>query len=188
MHVLASIPSDLLTVGVPLLEKVIRTVAVYAGLIFLLRIGGKRDLAQLNSFDLVVLLLLSNVVQNAVIGPDNSLWGGLFGAGVLVAVNGAVNRVTRSSSAAVRVFEGDATTLVRDGQLLDENLRRIGLRKADVMNALHHQGASSMAEVADMSLEPGGTIVVRLAPGAENATKEDIDRLEDKLDGLLAGR
>src|SRR3954451_24269325 len=110
MHLVAtSISSELFTMGIPLSEKVIRTIAVYVGLIALLRVGGKRDLAQLNSFDLVVLLLLSNVVQNAIIGPDDSLWGGLFGPIVLIAVNGGVNRVTRSSPTAVKVFEGTPT-------------------------------------------------------------------------------
>ena len=129
MHTLASIQSDLFRTGIPLGEKALRTIAVYIGLIALLRVGGERDLAQLNSFDLVVLLLLSNVVQNAIIGPDDSLWGGLFGAIVLIAVNGAVNRVTRSSPKAVRLFEGTPTVLVEDGRIQDDNLSRLGLRR-----------------------------------------------------------
>jgi hypothetical protein len=78
---------DLLVVQIPLLEKVLRSIAVYLFLVVALRLGGKRELAQLNSFDLVVLLLLSNTVQNAIIGPDNSLLGGLLGATVLLAAN-----------------------------------------------------------------------------------------------------
>ena len=95
MHaaVTASISSDLFTVTVPLLEKVLRTVAVYVGILALLRVSGKRDLAQLNTFDLVVLLLLSNVVQNAVIGNDVSLLGGLIGAATLMLVNSFMVRV-----------------------------------------------------------------------------------------------
>src|SRR3954447_21509773 len=107
---LASISSDLFTMGVPILEKAIRTIGVYLGILLLLRLAGKRDMAQLNSFDFVVLLLLSNVVQNAVIGADNSLIGGLFGACVLVAVNAIVVRVTRRSDVAVRLLEGTSTT------------------------------------------------------------------------------
>jgi uncharacterized membrane protein YcaP (DUF421 family) len=75
---------DLLVAQIPLLEKVLRTIAVYLFLVLALRLAGKRELAQLNSFDLVVLLLLSNTVQNAIIGPDNSLVGGLVGASVLL--------------------------------------------------------------------------------------------------------
>src|SRR5689334_5231607 len=115
--VLANIADDLFTMGVPVLEKGIRTVAVYAGLLLLLRLAGKRDLAQLNSFDFVVLLLLSNVVQNAVIGEDNSLAGGLLGACVLIAVNALLVRLTRRSDVATRILEGESTTLVRDGAI-----------------------------------------------------------------------
>src|SRR5690242_17183751 len=187
MHVFAvTIQSSLLTMGIPLWEKVIRTVAVYAGLILLLRIGGKRDLAQLNSFDLVVLLLLSNVVQNAVIGPDNSLTGGLIGAVILIATNGVVNRTSRRNEVAVRVFEGDETELVRDGQLDHKAIKRLGLRESDVRVALLRQGASTVDEVSLAVLEPGGSIVVTLRPGSENATKADLATLEAKLDRLLA--
>ena len=187
MHVLAtSISTSLFTIGVPIGEKVLRTVAVYVGLILLLRVGGKRDLAQLNSLDLVVLLLLSNVVQNAIIGPDNSLTGGLLGAVVLIAVNGVIERSSRRNAAAGRLLEGSSSVLVHDGRFVDEKLKDLGLREADVENALRHQGASSVDEVADAVLEPGGSIVVGLKPEAVNATRGDLDRLEAKLDRLLA--
>src|SRR5438874_12594211 len=104
---------DLFQMGVPVVEKAIRTAAVYGGIVLLLRLGGKRDLAQLNSFDLVVLLLLSNVVQNAIIGEDNSLIGGLLGAAFLVILNAVVVRLARLSDRATMVFEGDPTVLVR---------------------------------------------------------------------------
>ena len=185
--VLASIPDDLFTSGVPLAEKVVRTVAVYLGILLLLRLAGKRDLAQLNTFDLVVLLLLSNVVQNAIIGNDDSLLGGLVGAVTLVAVNSVLVRVAQHSDAAVRVLEGEAEELARDGRLDDEAIQRLGLRPSDVEAAIRRQGASTLAEVARASLEPGGAIVVRLQPEAEGATKADIARLEAKLDRLVAG-
>src|SRR4026208_964269 len=85
--------SDLLVPGVPLLEKLIRTVLVYAFLLIGLRVAGKRELSQLNSFDLVVLLLLSNTVQNAIIGNDNSLIGGIVGGTALLAINAFVVRL-----------------------------------------------------------------------------------------------
>jgi uncharacterized membrane protein YcaP (DUF421 family) len=175
--ILATIPHDLFTVGVPLLEKVLRTVAVYLGLLLLLRIGGKRDLAQLNTFDLVVLLLLSNVVQNAVIGNDNSLWGGMLGAVTLIAVNSLLVRVAQTSERAVTVLEGSPEVLARDGQLDRPALRRLGLRPADVVTALRQQGASTLDEVHEAVLKPE----------AESATKADVARLEAKLDRLLAG-
>jgi len=109
--------SDMFSLQLPALEKVLRTVLVYGGLAILLRLAGKRDLAQLNTFDLVVMLLLSNVVQNAVIGPDNSLSGGLLGAVVLVGVNAVWVRVVGRSNRLVRLFEGSPTVLVKDGPL-----------------------------------------------------------------------
>jgi uncharacterized membrane protein YcaP (DUF421 family) len=186
MHVLgASISTDLFTAGVPVAEKVLRTLGVYLGLVFLLRVGGKRDLAQLNSFDLVVLLLLSNVVQNAVIGPDNSLSGGLLGAVVLVAMNAVVVRLVRHSDRAVELFEGSSTVVVANGELDRDSLRRLGLRDGDVLAAIRRQGASTVREVRVAQLQAGGAITVELKPEAENATKGDIARLQEQLRELL---
>jgi uncharacterized membrane protein YcaP (DUF421 family) len=185
-HLLATIPDDLFTVGVPLVEKVLRTVAVYLGILGLLRVAGKRDLAQLNNFDLVVLLLLSNVVQNAVIGDDNSLWGGAVGAATLLAVNSLVVRLAQHSDPVARLLEGSPTVLVRDGEVDRSTLQQEGLREADVVVALSRQGAFSMDDVAEAVLEPGGSIVLRLKPEANPAVQADVARIEAKLDQLLA--
>lgn len=126
---------DLLLIDIPPAEKIVRTVVVYAALAVLLRLVGKRDLAQLNSFDLVVVLLLSNVVQNAVIGEDNSLVGGVLGAVVLLTVNAVVVRVVAGSARLSRVFEGSETVLVRDGRFDQGALRREGLREGDLVEA-----------------------------------------------------
>jgi uncharacterized membrane protein YcaP (DUF421 family) len=182
----ASIADDLFTMGVPIGEKVLRTVAVYLGLLVLLRLAGKRDLAQLNTFDFVVLLLLSNVVQNAVIGPDDSVWGGLLGAAVLVAGNALVVRVVGRDDRLLRVLEGDPSTLVTDGRIDEATVRRLGLRSADVLSALRRQGASDLGEVERAVLEPGGTISVSLRAEAFDATRADVERLEAKLDEVLA--
>jgi uncharacterized membrane protein YcaP (DUF421 family) len=184
--VLASISDDLFTMGIPTAEKAIRTVAIYLGILILLRLAGKRDLAQLNTFDFVVLLLLSNVVQNAIIGNDNSLIGGMLGAAILVAGNSVLVRVVRKSDRAVRLFEGSPTTLVEDGQLDHAAVKRLGLREDDVIQAVRHQGANDVEEVKHAVLEPGGSIVVVLKEDEENATKADVRRLEAKLDALLA--
>lgn len=184
--VLASISDDLFIMGIPVAEKAVRTVAVYLGLLLLLRLAGKRDLAQLNSFDFVVLLLLSNVVQNAIIGNDNSLFGGLLGAAILVAGNSLLVRAVRTNDTAVRLFEGTATVLVREGQLDRAAIRQLGLRADDVVQAVRHQGANSLREVRQAVLEPGGSIVVTLNDDDEDASKGDIRRLEAKLDALLA--
>ena len=184
---LASISDDLFTVTVPLAEKVLRTVGVYLGILLLLRLAGKRDLAQLNTFDLVVLLLLSNVVQNAVIGDDSSLLGGMVGAVTLLATNSVVARLARSSDAIDRVLEGSATTLACDGKIDRHALAELGLREADVILALRTQGAMSIGDVERASLEPGGTILLTLRDAANPATRADVERLEAKLDRLLAG-
>ena len=178
----------MLTLGVSAPEKVIRTVAVYLGLAVLLRLVGKRDLAQLNSFDLVVVLLLSNVVQNAVIGPDNSVTGGLLGAVVLVGFNAVAERLSLSSAGGHRLVEGTPTVLARDGRWDRRALRREGLREADVEAALRRQNASGVADTASVSLQPGGTVEAVLLPGRESATRSDVERLEAKLDALLALR
>jgi uncharacterized membrane protein YcaP (DUF421 family) len=182
------IAHDLFSIGVPVIEKVLRTVAVYGGVLVLLRVAGKRDLAQLNSFDLVVLLLLSNVVQNAIIGNDNSLFGGLFGAVVLFAVNMVVVHYARRSDALDRLLEGGAITLVRNGELDHDAVRRLELREAEVITAIRRQGASTINEVEEARLEPGGTIIVTLRSEDQNATKGDLRRLERKLDRLLAAQ
>lgn len=173
------------------LEKTIRTVAVYAGLALLLRLAGKRDLAQLNSFDLVVMLLLSNVVQNAVIGPDNSLVGGLFGAAVLVTVNAAVVRASSADATIARFFEGTETVVVRNGKYDDRALRREGLRRADLDAALKRQGAGDVTQVETATLGTGGAVVVDLKPESAPATKADVAAIAaavNRLEGLLQHR
>jgi uncharacterized membrane protein YcaP (DUF421 family) len=181
------IAHELFTIQIPVDEKLLRTVAVYAGVAVLLRIGGKRDLAQLSTFDLVVMLLLSNVVQNAVIGPDNSLSGGLLGAAVLVGVNAVWVRVVGRSSRLVRLFEGSPTVLIKDGQFQERALRREGLRRGDLERALRSQGADSVVEVQRATLAPGGAVVVELRDSEQNASRGDLAALRHHLDALLAG-
>lgn len=182
------IVTSLWHVEVPVWEKVLRTLLVYLVILLLLRLAGKRELAQLNSFDLVVLLLLSNVVQNAIIGPDNSLLGGLIGAAVLLTFNAVIVRIVTRSQVATDLFEGKPTTLIEDGRLDEDALRHLGLRRTEVIKALHRQGADTIEEVQRASLDPGGAIVVELKESERFATKEDVARMEAKLDRLLAAR
>jgi uncharacterized membrane protein YcaP (DUF421 family) len=178
--------TDLMHLGVSAPDKIVRTVAVYLVLAALIRLAGKRDLAALNAFDLVVMLLLSNVVQNAIIGPDNSLLGGALGAVVLVAVNAVVIRLISRNDAVAQVVEGRRTVLARHGHWRDEALRREGLRRADVDAAVRRQGGTAMRQVDEVAIEPGGTIVATLKDEFQPATKDDLARLEAKLDALLA--
>jgi len=174
------------SMGIPITEKLVRTVVVYAALLFLLRLGGKRTAAQLNSFDLVVLLLISNVVQNAIIGPDDSLLGGLIGATALVVASDVISRLARRNEAIDRAMEGTETRLVEDGAFLDRQLRRLGIRNADLEVALRRQGAEHVLQVKQADLYPSGAIVVDLRPEARGASLEDIGRLERKLEQLAA--
>lgn len=155
---------------IPATEKILRTLGVYLGLAIIMRMAGKRQLAQLNSFDLIVMLLLSNVVQNALIGPDNSLIGGLLGAAVLLGFNAVIERIATMSPRTMIIFEGTPTTLVSDGQIVEKQVRRTGLRDPEVVSALRHQGANNLGEVRRATLEPGGTISVELTRDSENAT------------------
>ncbi|HYT09736.1 MAG TPA: YetF domain-containing protein [Mycobacteriales bacterium] len=178
--------NDLFVMGVPIAEKVIRTVAVYGAILVLLRIAGRRDLAQLSTFDLVVVLLLSNVVQNAIIGPDNSLSGGLLGAAVLIGVNALWSRIVQSRPRLLAVVEGSPVTLVSDGRFVDRALTRQGIRRADLDRALHLQGADGVQEVAQATLNSGGAIVVELREADQNASRGDLDQLRRHLDEALS--
>jgi uncharacterized membrane protein YcaP (DUF421 family) len=179
--------NDLMHLDISVTDKVIRTIAVYLVLAVLIRLAGKRDLAQLNAFDLVVMLLLSNVVQNAIIGPDNTLLGGIIGAVVLIGFNAAVVRLSRRADVIGRLLEGTPTELARDGAWDDEALRHEGLRKADAEAALRRQNANSVADIEVATIEPGGAIVATLREDLQSATRADIARLEAKLDALIAG-
>jgi uncharacterized membrane protein YcaP (DUF421 family) len=149
---------DMFMLGVPLAEKVLRPVLVYAFLIIGLRLAGKRELAQLNPFDLVVLLTISNTVQNAIIGEDNSVTGGLIGAATLLIVNHIVVRSLYAHEDLERVIEGGEDVLIEDGQLQRERLRRELITVTQLEEAAHKQGFRSLDEVERAILEPGGGI------------------------------
>jgi uncharacterized membrane protein YcaP (DUF421 family) len=180
--------NNFLDMGISVPDKLLRTVLVYFAIAVLLRLAGKRDLAQLNSFDLVVMLLLSNVVQNAVIGPDNSLTGGLLGAAALLLVNSGVVRLARHSDRFNALFEGMPTVLARNGAWVPGALEKEGLRQADVESAVRRQNATGLEDAESVTLEAGGALVVEMLPDAQPATQADVRRIEAKLDRLLAGR
>ncbi|WP_084011154.1 YetF domain-containing protein [Pseudofrankia sp. DC12] len=177
--------SDLFTMGIPVMEKVIRTVAVYVAMTVLIRAFGKREMAQLNTHDLVVMLLVSNVVQNAIIGNDNSLTGGVIGALTLFVVNGLAVRLLRDNARAERLFEGTPTVLIADGRFDDRALRREGLRRGDVERALRVQGADDVTEVESATIAPGGAIVVELRAADQSASRGDLADLRGHVDARL---
>jgi uncharacterized membrane protein YcaP (DUF421 family) len=152
-----TISSDLFVSGIPIAEKLVRTVIVYALLLIGLRLAGKREMSQLNSFDLVVLLLLSNTVQNAIIGNDNSLIGGLVGAGALLIINSALIRVLFHYGQLDKI-EGRADTLIRNGRLMRKHLERELITVAELEAAARRQGIESLAHVHECRLETGGAL------------------------------
>ena len=152
--------SQIFALGVPLAEKVLRPIAVYAFLVVVLRVFGKRELAQLNPFDLVVLLSLSNTVQNAIIGDDNSVTGGVIGAFGLLAINWLVVRVLFSSKRLTRVLEGRASILVLNGQIDLKALQRESLTREELLAVIHKQGFEDFDKVRKCQLEPNGTFYV----------------------------
>jgi uncharacterized membrane protein YcaP (DUF421 family) len=144
----------------PILEKLARPVIIYLVLVVLLRIFGKRELAQLNPFDLVVLLSLSNTVQNAIIGDDNSVSGGIIGAIGLLAINWLVVRVLFRSPGLTRLLEGRAIVLVRNGQIDRKALERESLTSEELIEVIHRQGFENLHLVRKCELEPNGTFYV----------------------------
>src|SRR5580765_7007788 len=129
--------------GAPVVEKIIRPILVYFFLVVVLRVFGKRELAQLNPFDLVVLLSLSNTVQNAIIGNDNSLTGGLLGAFALLAMNYLVVRFLFRHRRLDQLFEGKPTTLIEGGKIVKQALANELLTHAELLTVLHRQGFDS---------------------------------------------
>src|ERR1700723_3639317 len=118
----SAIFNDMFQMQLPLLEKLLRPAIVYLALVVLLRVFGKRELAQLNPFDLAVLLSLSNTVQNAIIGNDNSLTGGVIGALTLLPINYMVIRSLFRHRRLDQLFEGKPTVLVDDGKVCKQAL------------------------------------------------------------------
>ena len=151
---------NILVPDIGVAEKVVRSVVVYGFLLIAFRLCGKRQLGQLTAFDLVVLLIISNVVQNAVIGNDNSLGGGLIGATTILILNLLVAYVTFRFKRADRVVEHSPTLLVRHGRILRQNLRRERLGPRDLRAALRHHGVVSVRDIRYAFLEEDGHVSV----------------------------
>jgi len=148
---------SLLVPGIPFGEKIVRTIVVYAFLLVGLRLAGKRELSQINPLDLVVLLLLSNTVQNAIIGNDNSLIGGIVGAAALLIINALVVRLLYHYKK-LDAIEGRPDALVRNGRILRHHLERELITVAELESAARRQGIASLAHVRECRLETGGAL------------------------------
>jgi len=182
---------DMFVITLPILEKILRPVIVYIFLVVMLRLSGKRELVQLNPFDLVVLLTLSNTVQNAIIGDDNSVSGGLLGATSLLAINYLVVRFLYKHRELDRLVEGKADVLIEGGRVRTQHLRSELITMAQLEAAARKQGFSSLSEVDQCILEPGGTLsFIGKKPDVEDRRHlellEHIDHLRAELN-LLRG-
>jgi Predicted membrane protein len=183
--------SDIFVPGVPLLEKLVRTLVVYGALLFGLRLAGKRELSQLNPFDLVVLLLLSNTVQNAIIGNDNSVVGGLFGAAILLVVNHFLVKYLFTSGRLDKL-EGNPDILILDGMIEHDRLNAELITVAELEAAARRQGISSLSQVQECRLETGGALTfVAKTPTPEAAQHQELiarlTRIEESIARLQIG-
>src|SRR2546430_14339296 len=193
---------DLFALGIPIGEKLLRTVIVYAFLLIGLRLAGKRELTQLNPFDLVVLLLLSNTVQNAIIGEDNSLAGGILGAATLLVLNGVLVRLLFRWGK-LDTIEGRPDLLIRNGRVLRHHLERELITLAELEAAARRQGLESLAHVKHCRLETGGALTfipkhptdderrhrdlmlhLERLEGVQRSLKDQVDALGRKIDGV----
>jgi uncharacterized membrane protein YcaP (DUF421 family) len=176
--------SSMAVPAISILEKILRPLIVYFFLVLALRIAGKREMAQLNSFDFVVLLLLSNTVQNAIIGNDNSVSGGIIGAISLLAANFLVVRFFFRHPKLEAAFEGRPDLLVEDGRLNRKRLEKELITEAELESAARKQGIGSLAEVERAEIDPDGELVfVQKAPAPELSRHAEILA---RLDALAA--
>jgi len=133
---------------------------VYGALLAGLRLAGKRELGQMTPFDLVVILLIANAVQNAMVGSDTSVSGGLIAAGVLIAINFVVAASRERVPFMRRALEGSPTLLIHDGQFIDANLRKERVDRDEVMTAIREHGIDHVDQVASAVLEIDGSISI----------------------------
>ena len=166
-------------------EKVVRPVLVYLLLVFALKKAGKRVLAQLNPFDFVVLLTLSNTVQNAIIGNDTSLLGGVIGAAALLGVNAVLVRFFYRGPEMTQIARGDRDIcLIAGGQLQEDAMRRLHINAGELIAKAHERGFDSLDEVESAVLYPNGTIYFRGQDAASDAARHR--ELLSRLDALGA--
>ncbi|HUE55370.1 MAG TPA: YetF domain-containing protein [Candidatus Udaeobacter sp.] len=180
---------DMFVMGLPLLEKILRPVIVYAFLVISLRLSGKRELVQLNPFDLVVLLTLSNTVQNAIIGEDNSVLGGLVGATSLLVTNYLVVRFLYDHRKIEQIVEGRADILIENGKVRPQRLKKELITLPQLEAAARKQGFASLQEVEQCILEPGGTLAfLGKKPASEDVRHQELlgrlERLSQEISAL----
>jgi uncharacterized membrane protein YcaP (DUF421 family) len=184
---------DMFRLSIPWGEKIIRSVVVYVFLFIGIRIAGRRELAQLNPFDFIVLMLLSNTVQNAIIGDDNTITGGILGAATLLIVNFLVVRFMHRHRKVQRLLQGTPEVLIKDGHVDMHVLDREMITRQELLAACHAQGIASLHEVHRAILEPTGTISFLEAKPSQDDVRHDkmmavLKRLSEDVAELKAAR
>ena len=145
---------------IPIYEKIFRSLVVYLFLVIVFRLLGKRQVGQLTPFDLIVLLMISNVLQNAMIGPDNSVTGGIIGASTILAANWTIGRFTYLNRHFERLVEGDPILVVHHGKIIESGLKRENYSREDLLSNLRSQGVFDIREVKAAVLETSGKLSV----------------------------
>ena len=178
---------DMFVLGLPLAEKILRPIFVYAFLVISLRLSGKRELVQLNPFDLVVLLTLSNTVQNAIIGDDNSVSGGIIGATSLLAVNYLVVRFLYGHKRIDQLVEGSADVLIENGMVRPERLKKELISQSQLEAAARKQGFESLNDVQKCILEPGGNLTfIGKKPATDDIRHQEVvERLKNLMEEVV---
>lgn len=184
MDLISQAFAGMTTLHLSLLEKILRPIIVYIAIIIMLRIFGKRQLAQLNPFDLTVLLCLSNTLQNAIIGEDNSVTGGVVGAVSLLTINYFTVRFFFRHRSLDQIVSGLPTVLIEHGKLSHAALAKELLTESELTSAAHRQGFSSLKDVDRCVLEPGGVFSISSKDG--NAQAKHQKELLNRLEGLSA--
>jgi uncharacterized membrane protein YcaP (DUF421 family) len=174
--------AGIFTLGTPIWEIAIRSAVVYLAVLVGFRIFGKREVGQLTLADLVLLILIANAVQNAMVGPDASLEGGLFAALILLLVNLAVGYLRVRSPRLDRAFQGHPIPLVTRGQVIEPHLRREGLDDEDLERVAHENQLKGLADIDSAWLETDGTISVvpKSSPPLRNSTHRPRSRRRAK--------
>ncbi len=172
--------NDLFVPDISILEKIIRPILVYIFLVIVLRVFGKRELAQLNPFDLIVILLLSNTVQNAIIGQDNSLSGGFIGAISLLLFNYIVVRFLFKHRRLDQIIEGKETKLIEDGVINRQAMAKELLTESEMIAVAHRQGFQGLESLKTFALEANGNISLEGKEPSQNEKRhaELIEKIE----------
>ncbi len=180
--------ANMFQLTLPIAEKILRPIIIYLFLVIGLRIAGKRELAQLNPFDLVVLLTISNTVQNAIIGNDNSVTGGIIGAITLLLVNAGVVHLVHRDPKINAWVEGRTEFLIRDGVINRMSLKREEISEEELLTAARKNGYQSLDEIKEATIDANGSIsfIVKQAVIVDTNQQEILARLTDLSQEVIA--